>query len=282
MSPAPLLLKLRNARFSMTKAESLIVDKIIEDPSYFVHASARECSTVIGVSDASVIRFCQKYCGLSFQDFKETLHRELIESSQVERRSISPDIYIEDKLDVMIDKVESIINYSVRDTKALLNIDVLQLAITALEAASRLFFIGLGGSGLSAIEAGYKFNRIGFDANSFNEKHTMYYKVQYSKPDDLVVVISHSGETEDLIKATKTAQQNGSTILAITQNPQSSIGKLAQIVLQNSSEGELYQGDSIGTRISQMYLLDVLYTEALKHCFDQVKSSKINIRSKIN
>ncbi|SHF27044.1 MurR/RpiR family transcriptional regulator [Vibrio gazogenes] len=282
MPPSPLLLQLKNSRFSMTKAESLIVDKIIENPSYFVRASAREFSTSTGVSDASVIRFCQKYSALGYQEFKAQLHKELMISSQGEKRAISPDIYIEDDLDSTVEKVESIINYSVRDTKALLVTESLQQAVDALEKANRLFFIGLGGSGLSAIEAGYKFNRIGFDANSFNEKHTMYYKIQYTKPDDFVVVISHSGESEDMIKAAQTAQQNGSTIVAITQNANSTIGKLSHIVLQNSSQGELYQGDSIGTRISQMYLLDILYTETLKHCFENVKSSKINIRSKIN
>lgn len=266
----------------MTKAESLIVDKIIENPSYFVRVSAREFSSSTGVSDASVIRFCQKYSSLGYQEFKEQLHNELITSTQGEKQAISPDIYVEDDLESTIDKVESIIRYSVRDTKALLVTDALKKAVVAIEKATRLFFIGLGGSGLSAIEAGYKFNRIGFDANSFNEKHTMYYKIQYTKPDDVVIVISHSGESEDLLKAVQTVRQNGATIVAITQNCHSAIGQLAHIVIQNSSQGELYQGDSIGTRISQMYLLDILYTEALKHCFENVKFSKINIRSKIN
>ena len=279
---SPLLLKLKNTRSSMTKAESIILDGILEDPSDFVKASAREFSKSIGVSDASVIRFCKKYNELGYQEFKDLLNKELVQSGESAKRAINPDIYSEDDLEVIVDKVESMINNSVRDTKALLNTKILRIAISELEKAKRLFFIGIGPSGLSAIDAGNKFARIGFDATGFDELYTMSAKLHYTTANDLVVVISHSGENESLLKNVKAARDNGSYIIAITQNKKSSIGKSADIVLQNCSQGDFYQGDSIGTRVSQMFLLNILYNETLKNNFDQMKLSRITLRKRHN
>lgn len=77
-------------------------------------------------------------------------------------------------------------------------------------------FIGLGGSGMSAIEASLKFNRIGIDANGFNEKHAMFYKLQHTTANDIVIALSHSGKTADILNAQK-QQKNVALIPLLLQ-----------------------------------------------------------------
>ncbi|MDG3085360.1 MurR/RpiR family transcriptional regulator [Vibrio hannami] len=276
-----ILLKLRTSRSSMTKSELVIVDKIIEDPNFFVCSSARDFSKAIGLSDATVIRFCQKYSDLKYIELKERLNAELIEETNRAPREVSPNIYADDDLETTIDKVQSAVLASLEDTKKIIDLEELNNVIRCIEDARRVFFVGLGGSGLTAIEAEHKFARIGVDVSGFHEKHRMFYTLQYIKPHDLLITISHSGETVGIVQAAQTAKQNGASVVAITHNKKSNLGVLSDVVLQNCSQGGFYEGDSIGIRTSQMYLIEVIYTELLKKNFDRVKSSKIKIKNKI-
>ena len=266
----------------MTKSELIIVDKILEDPLFFVQSSAREFSKAVGLSDATVIRFCQKYSDLTYQEAKERLNKQLINLSSRSPKEVSPNIYSSDDLVTTTDKIESAVSASISDTKNIIDMKELKEIIDLIGLAKRVYFVGFGASGLSAIEAEHKFARIGIDVTGLDEKHSMFYKLQYTTPEDLVITISHSGDTLDILQAAKTAKQNKTPVIAITHNRKSELGKIADMVLQNCSQGGFYEGDSIGTRLSQVYLIEIMYTELLKRNFDKVKSSKIKIRNKIN
>lgn len=55
---------------------------------------------------------------------------------------------------------------------------------------------------------------------------------------DVVICISNSGETQELLATARTAQNNGAKLLAITSNPESSIAKLATVHMQAKVNAE--------------------------------------------
>ena len=61
--------------------------------------------------------------------------------------------------------------------------------------------------------------------------------------DNLLIIGSGSGETQSLVAMTKKAKSIGGTVAAITINPESTIGKLADIKIEipgkEKSEGEV-------------------------------------------
>ncbi|MGR5144506.1 MurR/RpiR family transcriptional regulator [Photobacterium sp. DNB23_23_1] len=282
MSSLTITQQLKLARDNMTKSELKIVDQFLRDPALVVLSSAREFSKLAGVSDASVIRFCQKYGFTGYSEMKDLLNQELIEAPVTKAEPISADIYIEDSLEETIDKISKIVNCSILDTKKSLCTTDLKSVIDAIDQSKRVFFIGLGGSGLTAQEAQYKFSRIGLDATGFFEKHAMTYKMQYTNGDDVIIAISHSGEKSEIIETVKTVKENNGFCVAVSNNRQSTLSSICDITLDNCSQGELYQGDSIGTRVSQMFIIDIIYTELLKRRFTSIKSSKIRIKNKIS
>lgn len=75
--------------------------------------------------------------------------------------------------------------------------------------------------------------------------------------DDLVIGLSLSGRTRDTFDSLKLAKDNKAKILAITNNLNSPIAKLGDIVLQTAIE-EFLDGGSVAGRISQLYICDVL------------------------
>ena len=69
-----------------------------------------------------------------------------------------------------------------------------------LKKAERIFFIGLGNSGFVADDSAYKFMRIGFNARGIDNSHLIMLHMALLHENDVVVVISHSGESFEIIK----------------------------------------------------------------------------------
>src|SRR5699024_9290891 len=81
---------------------------------------------------------------------------------------------------------------------------------------------------------------------------------------DVGVFISYSGSTIDTIESARIASGKGATVIAITQFMKSPLTSYADIVLlTGATEGPL-QGGSLSAKISQLYMLDLLYSAYFK------------------
>ena len=78
------------------------------------------------------------------------------------------------------------------------------------------------------------------------------------------------------------AQKNGVRIILVTRFPKSPGAALADVILQcGSSESPLQLG-SVQARISQLFMLDVLFSEYCRRDYAAAKSSKERIASAIS
>lgn len=281
MTNSSLLISLKSQLTSLARTDRVIAQSIVDDPAHFVQVSVKSFANHIGTSDATVIRFCKKMGFSGYQALKEKLKSDLLTPQRSHQTVLTSNIYIDDSVEDTANKLCGIISQSIHETKIALDLKVIENIVKRILSCQRVFFIGLGGSGMSALEASLKFNRIGIDANGFNEKHAMFYKLQHTTSKDIVIALSHSGKTEDILNAQLTAKECGAYTIVITNNLTSPLAEHSDMKILNCSEGEVYQGDSIGTRVSQMYILDLIYTEIMKRNFEKVKSAKSNIREKL-
>lgn len=92
--------------------------------------------------------------------------------------------------------------------------------------ASKVFLIGLGRSGLVAKGFAMRLMHLGIGAYVVMETIT-----PAASSKDLLIVISSSGEKGSLIEIAKIAKNIDMTILAITSNPDSSLGNLSNKIV---------------------------------------------------
>jgi len=78
--------------------------------------------------------------------------------------------------------------------------------------------------------------------------------------DDLVVAISHTGETKSIVALSKKAIEMGIPLIAITGNGKSSLAKLATVVLVTNTKETKIRTDAMTSRIVQLVILDTIYT----------------------
>jgi len=96
-----------------------------------------------------------------------------------------------------------------------------------LDSASRIFVAGAGRSGLVCKFFAMRLVHSGYDTSVVGEVVT-----PSIKKGDLLVVISGSGETEQLIAFTKKARAEGARILLICSKDSSTIGDMADATFQ--------------------------------------------------
>lgn len=80
------------------------------------------------------------------------------------------------------------------------------------------------------------------------------------KEEDVFIGISHSGQSEEIIRALQIAQRSQAKTIAITHNLKSPITKVADYVLINGNRQGQMQGGSIGTKVAQLFVLDIIYS----------------------
>jgi 6-phospho-3-hexuloisomerase len=135
------------------------------------------------------------------------------------------------------------------------NIEADKLANQILKS-KKIFVSGAGRSGFMGKSFVMRMMHMGFDAYTVGETITPNFEV-----DDLLIIGSGSGETKTLVPIAEKAKSLGGTVAAVTLSPESTIGKLADIVVKlpgapkDQSEGDYKTIQPMGSLFEQTMLL---------------------------
>ncbi|MDP8170715.1 MurR/RpiR family transcriptional regulator [Pasteurella skyensis] len=248
---------------SLTKTEKRIAEKLLNMPEELNQCSLSEIAENLCVGEATFIRFCRTLGFKGFTDFKLALAVEL--ATRTNNHSIfEEDISSEDSYLEIAKKLQISITRVTDETISLLDFQELEKVVQTLLQAKRIFLFGVGTSGLSAEEAKTKFMRIGLQVDAITNNHFMYMQAALMNKNDVVIGISHSGFSQEIIQALEIAKRNKAQTIAITHNLRSPITKVADLVLINGNKQGQLQGDSLRTKIAQLFILDLIYTLIVK------------------
>ncbi len=134
---------------------------------------------------------------------------------------------------------------------------VVERAISVLAGAARIEFYGAGNSGIVAADLQHKFFRLGVPTVSYNDPHVYNMSALTLGPTDVVVVISNSGRTHDILEATESALSVGAKVVALTHS-NSPLARLATVALlaDVSENADLYT--PMTSRLTHLTIGDVL------------------------
>lgn len=245
---------------SLTKTEKKIAQAILSQPDLLSQCSLSEVAHQLDVGEATFIRFCRTLGFKGYTDFKLDLAIELATQQKESSVLLDTDVAENDTPKEIAIKLQATLNNVIAETVNLLNYDELQQVVAEMRSANRIFLFGVGSSGLTAEDAKHKLMRIGLQTDAVTNNHFMYMQASLLKEGDVVIGISHSGYSEETTKALRIAQENQAKTVAITHNLRSPITEVADYVLINGNRQGQMQGGSIGTKTTQLFVLDLIYT----------------------
>ena len=208
------------------------------------------------------------------QDFKVTLAQE-ISSLSKNKNIINSNI---ENNEPVVDTAKKLLISNINtleSTVDIINGQDIHKSSQLIINAKRIYFVGIGYSGIIAQDSNYKFMRIGLNCVSFDSSHTMIMMASIMEKGDLLIAISHSGETDEIIKTVKLAKENEVDVISITKKKESSLKDISDIHLEYISEETLLETGSISSKLAQIFLIDLIYTQVVKEISSEAIDRKI-------
>lgn len=245
---------------SLTKTEKKIADVITQSPNVVTQYSLAQLAERLDVGEATLVRFCRTLGFKGFSDFKLAFSIDLAKTQEGRDDTVlETQILPSDDSQTIAYKLQSAINAVMDETINLLDFHQLEVVVEAIRSANKVFLFGVGSSGVTAEEAKNKLMRIGMQVDASGNNHFMYMQVALLRKNDVAIGISHSGYSQETAHALKIAKENGATTVALTHSMRSPLTEHADFVLVNGNKQGKLQGDSIGTKTAQLFVLDLIY-----------------------
>ena len=106
------------------------------------------------------------------------------------------------------------------------------------KASGRVIVTGIGKSGIVARKIVATLNSTGTKALFLHPVEAMHGDLGMVSPDDIVLVLSNSGETDELVAILPTLKNLGTRIISFTGNPQSTLGRKSDLIIYAGVERE--------------------------------------------
>lgn len=238
---------------SLTKSEQKVADIVLKQMEQVIYYSVTDLADAAEVGEATVLRFCRKIRLKGYQEFKLAVAKDLSLYQHQETDGL------DEPLSLTMSIAQNTKN-AIDETVQLLDEGTLQEVIALLHRANSIHFIGVGSSGIAAMDAKNRFLRIGLRTDAIIDPHVQAMTAATLGPKDVVVGISLSGSTKDIVDALKIAKENGAAVVAITYYARSPITKTADFVLISGGKESPLEGGSLAAKISQLFVIDIVCT----------------------
>lgn len=239
---------------SLTRSEQKVADVVKEQLRDVVYWSVSDLADHSDVGETTVIRFCRKLGYKGYQDFKLSVAQFAVKSTQQQYGEIKET----DPPDIFAQKVTTENNTILQNTLSLVEPDKIELATEKLIKARQVYLFGVGASGIMAQQAQYRFMRLGFQTQYATDAHIIAMNCALAKEGDVVIGVSISGSTKDLVDAVEIASKNGAYVICITSHMKSPITKFGNVILLTATRENPLHGGAFSSLLSQMHVMDIL------------------------
>ncbi len=247
--------RLIEGKSAFRDSEEKAADYILAHVGEVVNLPITELAERIGVTEATIVRMCKKIGFHGFQELKINLAIETVRPIQ----AVHEEIVESDDIGLILKKLVSANVHAMEATLDVLSEANLKLAVEKLHAARAIQLYGVGGSGPVALDAAHKLMKTGKQVMAYTDTHMQAMAASLVEPDDVVVAISHSGSSRDIIDALAIAKARQATTIGITRYARSPMDKVLDIKLGTSSYETLYRMESTSSRIAQLAIIDALF-----------------------
>jgi RpiR family carbohydrate utilization transcriptional regulator len=216
-----------------------------------------------GVSIGTISLLCRRLGLRGYQDLRLAWAREAVTAASVGGGKI---LALQSAEDAEPDSTKyAILRVFGANTEALvetaqhLDEGALDLAASRMANARRVEWVGAGTASLVAAEGALKLRKLGIDAVAHFDSHQQSMSAAVLNETDVLVAVSHSGRTADVLRCVQLGREAGAQIVAITGPGPSPIESLADIVLATVSYDTAFQVEPMASTIVELSVVQLLF-----------------------
>lgn len=231
---------------SLTTIEKSIADYFLSVPDGR-DLSAKSVSAKLFVSTASLTRFAQK-CGFDG-------YRQFVFAYQQEQTCGYQEFQAEGFVSSLLGVYQSLMDETLR----LYDAKQIQRICTLFATKKRIYIYGIGSSGLVATEMQMRLVRLGLNIYSITDSHLMEINSVILNEDCVVVGLSISGKTRELLKALKAAKTASASTVLITSLKTTKYASFCDEVIRIGFQEKLATGKIISPQFPLLLMSDIIY-----------------------
>lgn len=279
---ANLLRQIQEKLDTLNKSERKVAEVILKDPEAATRSSIAALAKAAEVSEPTVNRLCNRFDTSGYPDFKIQLALSLVKGTPYVSENVDPD----DNLETFTDKIFASSVNALNNARKGLNLSELDRAINYLCQAKQIAFFGFGGSAPVALDAQHKFFRFNIPVTAYDDFLMQRMVAAGAHTGDVIVVISYTGRTKELVEVAQIAKTSGATVIGITR-PGSPLAEKCSVALTVTAPEDTDIFMPMTSRIIHLAIIDVLATGVtlkrgpdfhshLKRIKDSLKSSRFD------
>ncbi|CAI8893706.1 MULTISPECIES: MurR/RpiR family transcriptional regulator [Brevibacillus] len=248
-------------------SERKVADYILAHPEDVVKLSVQKLAEFSGVSEATIIRLARSLNMKGYQELKLRVAGDLTKQTAI---GSYQEIMMEGSVESIMQAVSWNNIQSIQDTLSVLSNEEVKKAVDVLSVARKIDVYGVGASAVIADDIRQKFSRINLWCEAYSDFHAQLTSAVTLTEKDVVIGISYSGQTEDIIQSLTEAKQQGATIITLTKFGPSPVAELANIRLFTSSVEKSIRSGAMASRIAQLNVIDILFITMISRMQEQV------------
>lgn len=222
------------------------------------------------VSQATVVRFAKALGYEGFTEFRLQLASENVVVN-AEDANLFSEISPHDTAEELKVKLSSRVENAITTTSRRLPAKTLDSAANLLSWANVMSVFGIGASSVVANDFYQKFSRLGKPVLNPPDVHQAMTNIVTQNMNHVMVLISNSGLTQEVIKLAKASKENDVPTIVLTADQAGQLSKTATLVIP-TDEGK--SPDHLRTAattslLSQLYVVDLIFYRYLQLHFNE-------------
>ena len=245
---------LHDRQDALTKSGRAVAEYLMQhsDEAQYLSISslAKECK----VAEATVFRFCRALGFDGYHEMRIALAQANATGALVNQRVPEPDA----DTATLCEHASALLMTTINGTQNALSPEAVDRASELLRKARQVYCLGQGGSMLIANDICARFACISTKFRTAGDSHLQLVTASLMTPEDVVLFVSYSGATRDMLETLRTAKAAGAKIILLTHYEDSPGAKLADVVLLCGAQESPLDSGNIPIKVALLYVAEVL------------------------
>lgn len=261
---------LEEKRPVLTKTALAIADYITDHPEEAALASISSLASACGVADATLYRFCRQLGFNGYNEMKISLAQANVTPSLHSASTLKPGMNTQELIDHSLVSFQNVI----QDTMTNLVPSNIEKAAELLRNAENVYCFGHGGSMMLVSDIWVRLSTISNKFHVISDSHLQLISASLMTPADVMLFVSYSGATHDVMDIFREAKRAGAKIILITHHKDSPAARLADIALYSGGNETPLEGGSIPVKAAVLFVADILVHRYTLDNYDLVKNAR--------
>ena len=245
---------LQQRQGQLTRSGHAVADYLLQhaDEAQYLSISslARECN----VAEATVFRFCRALGFDGYHEMRIALAQANATGTMSSQRELQPGASTE----TLFEHASARLFTAINGTQNALSAEAVDEAARMLREAKQVFCFGQGGSMLLANDICARFASLSTKFRTSGDSHLQLLTAGLMNEADVVLFVSYSGATRDMMETLRTAKAAGAKIILLTHYEDSPGASLADVVLRCGAQESPLDSGSIPIKVAVLYVGEVL------------------------